>query len=241
MEKPVLTLVLAESALETVPAEIADHPQVRRQAEKAGRPARRLILDRSYHYEAMARLRDKEKRGRPDIVHFCLLEALGSPLNLEGLLQVYVHTYSGHVIKVSPETRLPRNYNRFLGLIEQLYEEGRVPPSGKPLLTLKRQTLGKLIKRLKPTLTIALTRKGRPQPVRNLGETLTSTARPLVLIGGFPHGEFTRQTLNLADEAVAIDLEGLESWTVVSRVIAAYEEALNLPEKRLRKTGKQQS
>ena len=66
-----------------------------------------------------------EKRGRPDIVHFTLLEALGSPLNLEGLLKIYVHTYSGYVIDVRPEVRLPRDCNRFSGLMEQLFQEGK--------------------------------------------------------------------------------------------------------------------
>lgn len=132
MKKPPLTLILVEAALETIPREIIDHLQVRRQAEKAGKPSRRLILDRSYHYGAMARLKDKEKRGRPDIIHFCLLETLGSPLNLEGLLQVYVHTYSGYAVKVSPETKLPRNYNRFIGLMSSFLRREGFHPQADP-------------------------------------------------------------------------------------------------------------
>ena len=235
MKKPPLTLVLVEAALETIPREIVDHLQVRRRAEKTGKPPRRLILDRSYHYGAMAKLKDKEKRGRPDIVHFCLLETLGSPLNLEGLLQVYVHTYSGYVVKVSPETKLPRNYNRFIGLMEQLFEERRVPPSGRPLLTLKRQSLTDLLKTLKPSLTIALTRRGKPEPVLKLAWRLTEAERPAVLVGGFPHGTFSPKTLRLADEAVAIDPDPLDSWIAVSRIISAYEQATGLPEARIRK------
>ena len=229
-----LTLILAESALETVPREILDHPQIRKHAEKAGRKPENLILDKSYHYEAMAKLRDKEKRGRPDIVHFCLLEALGSPLNLEGLLRIYVHTYSSYVITVNPETRLPRNYNRFIGLMEQLFQVGRVPPEGKPLLTLRKLSLGKLLGRLKLNPVVALTRRGKPETVRGLADRLAEAENPGVVIGGFPHGGFSRQTLSRVDEAVAIDFEGLDSWIVVSRVLSAYEEALKLPEKRLK-------
>ncbi|MHC1586504.1 MAG: 16S rRNA methyltransferase [Candidatus Hecatellaceae archaeon] len=232
-ERRLLTLILAESALETIPKEILDHPQVRKHAERAGKPAWRLLLNKSYHYEAMARLRDKEKRGRPDIVHFTLLEALGSPLNLEGLLKIYVHTYSGYVIDVRPEVRLPRDCNRFSGLMEQLFQEGKVPPEGKPLLTLRKQTLTQLIRRVKPTLTVALTRGGEPQPADKLAEELAQASRPTVIVGGFPHGTFSRQTLKLADKAVAIDREGLEAWIVTSRILAYYEQALNLPRERL--------
>ncbi len=59
------------------------------------------ILDRSYHHAAMKDIADSEKRGRPDIAHLCLLEALGSPLNKEGLLRTYVHTYNDYVISVA--------------------------------------------------------------------------------------------------------------------------------------------
>ena len=96
----------------------------------------------------MKKLEESERRGRPDIVHFALLEALGSPLNKERLLQTYVHTLKNHVITISPETRLPRNYDRFVGLMEQLFELGQVPPAGQILLKLELKTLAELQKLL---------------------------------------------------------------------------------------------
>ncbi|RLG20801.1 hypothetical protein DRN72_04605 [Methanosarcinales archaeon] len=56
------------------------------------------LLDSSYHHKAMRMLENPDKRGRPDIVHFCLLEALGSPLNVDGKLSTVVHTYDGKII-----------------------------------------------------------------------------------------------------------------------------------------------
>ena len=119
-----LTFILAESALETVPQELWKHPAIENYSEKKGKSPRLIVLDRSYHHAAMEGMKDGEKRGRPDIVHFSLLEALGSPLNREGLLKVYVHTFDDHVISVDPQTRLPKNYNRFIGLMEQLFDGG---------------------------------------------------------------------------------------------------------------------
>jgi rRNA small subunit pseudouridine methyltransferase Nep1 len=224
-ERKPLTLILAESALETVPKQILSHPQIRKHAEKTGRKPETLILDKSYHFEAMAKLRDKEKRGRPDIVHVCLLEALGSPLNLEGLLKIYVHTYSGYIIWVNPETRLPRNYSRFIGLMEQLFQLGKVPPEGNPLLILKKRSLGKVLSQLKLNPAIALTRRGKPEPAGKLAERLLKAENPGIIIGGFPRGGFTKQTLKNVDELVAIDPQGLDSWIAVSRMLTAYEEA----------------
>jgi hypothetical protein len=54
---------------------------------------------------------------RPDITHQCLLMLLDSPLNRAGLLQVYVHTAKGVLIEINPQTRIPRTYKRFAGLM----------------------------------------------------------------------------------------------------------------------------
>lgn len=228
-----LTLILAESAIELIPREIWDHPTIKSFSKRRGKPPRLLLLDKSYHYFAMKKLPNSERRGRPDIVHFCLLEALGSPLNKEGLLKVYVHTIDDHIIYVEPETRLPKNYNRFVGLIEDLFEHGCVPPSGKPLLSIEAGSLSDLIGVLKPTYTIIFERCGAPMSFEEVASRLAGEERPLVLVGGFPHGEFSEGTMKLANEVVCVDPEVLETWIIVSRIIYEYERAIGLPRKRL--------
>jgi len=228
-----LTLILAESALETVPKSLWKHPSVMRHTEKHRKSPDLFLLDRSYHHSAMKALKDSEKRGRPDIVHFALLEALGSPLNKEGLLQVYVHTFSDHVITIAPETRLPRNYNRFAGLMEQLFEFKKIPPTGRPLLTVKKQRLPQLLQTLKPTYVLAFSRKGRTTTLEDAVWKLSNKKKPVAIVGGFPHGHFSEKTSKLADAIVAIDPEMLETWTITSRLIYEYERAIALPRKRL--------
>ena len=185
----------------------------------------------------MKRLEQNAKRGRPDIVHFALLEALGSPLNKEGLLQVFVHTLDDHVITVNPSARLPRNYNRFVGLLEQLFEFGRVPPKGTALLSLKRQTLTQLLQEVKPPYTVAFSRMGKAQTLEETTSKLSERKKSAVLVGGFPQGHFSKATIKLADEVVCLDHDMLETWTVTSRVIYEYERALSVPEKRLKHLG----
>jgi len=234
-ELSLLTLILAESALETIPKDLWRHPAIKRHSKKLRKSPQLLLLDRSYHHAAMKALLENEKRGRPDIVHFALLEALGSPLNKERLLQVYVHTLNNYVIKVKPETRLPRNYNRFVGLMEQLFELGRAPPNGKALLKLEPKTLLQLLREINPTHVLAFSTAGTPYTIEEVTSRLLNEEKPAVIIGGFPHGHFSATTLQLVDELVCIDLEALEAWTVTSRVIYEYECAISLPMKRLKR------
>ena len=46
---------------------------------------------------------------------------LDSPLNRAGLLQVYIHTDKNVLIEVNPQTRIPRTYKRFAGLMGRLF------------------------------------------------------------------------------------------------------------------------
>lgn len=54
---------------------------------------------------------------RPDIAHQCLLMLFDSPLNRAGLLQVYIHTENNVLIEINPQTRIPRTFKRFAGLM----------------------------------------------------------------------------------------------------------------------------
>ena len=42
---------------------------------------------------------------------------LDSPLNKAGKLQIFVHTQRNVLIEVHPQTRLPRTFSRFSGLM----------------------------------------------------------------------------------------------------------------------------
>jgi rRNA small subunit pseudouridine methyltransferase Nep1 len=231
----VLTLVLTESALETIPQSLWKHPLIKRHAKRQGKHPRFLLLDRSYHDAAMKSLRDSEKRGRPDIVHFALLEALGTPLNKEDQLRIYIHTINNHVVHVNPEARLPKNYNRFVGLFEQLFQLRRIPPTGPTLLLLERKNLSQLLQDIECDYVLAFSTKGSRGKLDEPMQNLQASERPTVLIGGFAHGHFSAATAELADQIVCVDPEMLEAAVVTSRVIYEYERAISLPVRRLSK------
>lgn len=234
MRRPKLTLIIAEAALELVPKELWEHPSVKSYALRRKKKPSNVLLDRSYHHSAMMKLRYASKRGRPDIVHFVMLEALGSPLNKVGLLELYIHTVNDRVIYVDPSVRLPRNYNRFLGLMENLLSFGRVPPAGKALMWVKEKGIKELVLEAKPTYAVTFSSKGKPTMLSEVAKRLAKQQFPMVIIGGFPRGEFSEKVVKLADDVVSIDPEPLDAWIVTSRVVYEYEKAINLPEKRFR-------
>jgi rRNA small subunit pseudouridine methyltransferase Nep1 len=225
----VLTLVLAESAIELVPNEITGLSTVRRSAEEKRKDPHELILDQSYHHSAILRLEKRGVgRGRPDIAHFSLLLALGSPLNADGELRCFVHTRDDHIITVNPQARLPRNTDRFTSLLEQLYKQKVVPSIGAPLLSLKKQSLSKLLSEITSDLVVALTTEGTPKSMEMVAAEMRGARTPVVLVGGFPSGHFSRRPMDLSSRKYRIDKRPLDAWTVVGRTIYDYEKTIGL-------------
>jgi rRNA small subunit pseudouridine methyltransferase Nep1 len=226
--KWVITIVIAEAALEMVPKELLNHPSVTRAAERKGKRPEDTLLDISYHYAAMKGLEDWDRRGRPDIIYLTLLNLLERPLNKEKQLTVYVHTIGNYIIEIDAETNLPRNYARFQGLIEQLFEVGRVPPNGKPLMILKRGTLGDIVKNVSHSSAVFLTEKGKAVKSSDYFNGLVKKGNPLLIIGGFQRGDFSKQNLKLADERISLYKDSLDAWVVASMASHELERALGI-------------
>ena len=221
-----LTILFVETALELVPGNISGHPSVVKNARRQGKRPEETLLDRSLHHRAMLRLPMAEKKGRPDIIHFCLLEALGSPLNRKGGLTVWAHTQAGVAIEVARDVRVPRDCLRFNSLMERLLVDGQVPPAPeKPLMSVHAASLGEIKARIKPSRTVALTSHGAQARLDDLCVKLAAEESALVFIGAYPHGPMQPETLSQADEAVSIYSEPLEAWTVTSRLVYEYEKA----------------
>jgi len=220
-----LHLVIADAELELVPEGIANHPAVVNYARRRGKKPNEVILDGSYHHSALKRLPDGERRGRPDIVHICLLNALESIANKENVLRVYVHTRNDEVIYIKPETRLPRNYNRFLGLMESLFKKGAVPKDLK-LLRMEEKSLEELIEELNPDEVFVMHEDGESIKPENFGKILSGLQNPLVIVGGFPHGDFRSK---IPWKKISLYKEPLMAWTVVSEVLVNFEASIGLP------------
>ena len=229
-----LSIGLIETALELVPKEIANHPVVKNTAQKRGKLATEILLDESIHSKALQTLVDADKRGRPDVVHRGLLVALDSVLARANHLEIFVHTYSGAIIEIAPNTRLPRRMHRFVGLMEQLLLTKRVPAKGDPLLQIIPRSLETYLTDLKPSQTILLSEKGTPMSPTELATTLSKEAKPLVLVGGFAHGVPTSSIVEMVDQQVSLDPDLLPVSTIVGMLVHSMEEVLNLSTRRFK-------
>ncbi|HSG74367.1 MAG TPA: ribosome biogenesis protein, partial [Nitrosopumilaceae archaeon] len=157
-----LSLILAESSLELVPKDLQNHNSVISHSEKLGKKPSEIILDNSWHFGAMKGIDNEIKRGRPDIVHFSLLEATTIPLFYEKKISVYIHTIDDKVIFIGDDVRLPKSYHRFIGLIEKLYSEKIIQSEGKNLLEIKDMTFDELLQEINPKRVIGLSAQGIP-------------------------------------------------------------------------------
>lgn len=224
-----LVLVFFETALELVPKRIASHPSVIRNAKKRRKKPEETLLDRSLHHFAMRGLPGSEKRGRPDIIQYCLLEALGSPLNKRGNLKIYINTINEKTIELDQKVRLPRKNSRFNSLMEQLLAHGQVPPNTEnPLMKVSTESLADLKRREKPSCTIALTSHGKDQSLKNLCNRLKDETHPFVMIGAYPHGTMRVETRTIIDDSFSIYSEVLDAWTVTSRLLYECESQLGI-------------
>ncbi|HFC49550.1 MAG TPA: 16S rRNA methyltransferase [Thermofilum sp.] len=234
-----LSIIFVDAGLELVPKSLWSHPSVRATAARRGKKPGEILLDKSLHYHAMKRLPLSHKRGRPDILHVCLLLALSSILNKEGWLRVYVETLEKRWITINPETRLPRNYNRFVGLMEQLLVYGKVPPSANnPLIRVEHfSSLRKKFAEIGLSKVYLLSEKGKPMKVRQLAEEIIHEKSPGVLIGCFPRGDVSEEVKNSADETVSIAPYPLDAWTVTCRIISSVEDVVEARGERLENPG----
>ncbi|HEX2021373.1 MAG TPA: 16S rRNA methyltransferase [Candidatus Thermoplasmatota archaeon] len=225
-----LTLVLAEAELELVPDAISAHPQVRAAAKARDRRASRTLLDSSVHHEAMRGLPDSERRGRPDLPHFSMLLALDSALNRADGLRVVVHTRNDERIAVHPDTRLMRNYPRFVGLMEKLFREGAIPSREEPLMVLEPGwPLKRVVEHHATGPVVCFRESGTPvEPGAYLAEKARAAPDITVVLGCFPHGDFAADPASFAAEQVSLGGEALSVWTVEMEVLAHWERAMGV-------------
>jgi rRNA small subunit pseudouridine methyltransferase Nep1 len=231
-----ISLIIAEAALETVPKQIAGHPAVKNQAQKLGRNTKEILLDKSYHHSAMLRsgLESYWKRGRPDIIHFALMEALSTPLFLKSMLKVYVHTVKNKLIVIGDNLRIPKSYFRFEGIMINLFKEKIIKSADGNNILLELHddiTFEQLIiNGVRPNKLIGLSSDG----VKSSAEEIVSRNgiknhnHIAFVVGGFPKGHFSEDTSRVFTCSFSIGELELEAHVVIARILYECEKVLDL-------------
>jgi len=219
-----LSLVIAEASLELVPQELYKHNAITSYCKKTGKRPSEILLDNSWHFGAMKGLKNEIKRGRPDLVHFCLLEACTIPLYFEDEISVYVHTIDDKVITIGEQVRFPKSYHRFAGIIEQLYVTKTIKADDKKLFEIKNMSFAELIEKISPDQVIGLSSEGKKSSYESVAKMCTDDS--CLVIGGFPKGEFFESTKKNIDSLYSVDENPLEAHVVVARTLYEYEKTI---------------
>ena len=221
-----LTIILAESGLELIPEEIKNSPAIKKNIKNESYTSK--LLDNALHHSAMAKLKDVNKRGRPDIAHLCLLNALGSPLRKNGYLKLYLHTYKHLIYEINPEIKIARNYNRFKGIMAKLLMEDEIKTDNTLLISKIKHNLSNLLKFIGSEEIILFSRKG--ELVKNHYELFEKNLNKnyVVIIGCFQKGSFSEEILSLSNRIVSISNHSLDAWVALSKVIGYYEISNNI-------------
>ncbi len=255
-----LNVIISDSEIELIPPEFKRNPVIRRNARGRGKQPGEILLDSSLHGAALSK-NERRRRGRPDLIHNIILTLQDSILNLRGQLRVAIHTRNDQLITLGSETRIPRNLNRFVGLIEQLFLKNIVPVTIKgrsldipgplewpdrcvdvgkqkktlPLLWLHhsiplKSAVSLLRKRYHGKLRVAvLDEKGtQEEPEDYFRKWLPLTDEFLMIIGGFPEGEYVSPVNEAADDVLSLDSNPLMASTVAAELVVGFRRAMDL-------------
>jgi rRNA small subunit pseudouridine methyltransferase Nep1 len=200
-----LIVVLEHACLETI---------------KVGSSYELLNCDR--HKQQIIKYKKDPSQCRPDILHQCLLMLFDSPLNRASLLQVYVHTQKNVLIEINPQTRIPRTFDRFCGLMVQLLHKLSIRGS---------DTSQKLLKVIKNPITDHLPvgcakyyTSFHTDTVMHVNEFVQAQAddRPTVVaIGAMAKGSINP---DYADKSLSISNYPLSAAITCSKFCSAFED-----------------
>ena len=219
-----ISLIISESALELVPYELEDHPSVISHARKLGKHSSEILLDNSWHFAAMKGIKNEIKRGRPDIVHFSILEATTIPLYLENKLNLFVHTIDDKVIRFGKNVHLPKSYHRFQGVMEKLYQEKKIIANNELLLEIKEQTFSELLGEIKPSKIVGFSTEGKLSSYEKIAAQISDNS--CIVLGGFQKGHFSDSVQNKITDLYSVGNESFEGHVVTSRILYEYEKTI---------------
>tara|TARA_Y100000758_G_scaffold300654_1_gene265150 strand:- start:702 stop:1370 length:669 start_codon:yes stop_codon:yes gene_type:complete len=219
-----LYIILAESSLELIPKKIHNHPSVTSYSKKFKKNSSNTLLDNSWHFGAMKGLDNEIKRGRPDIIHLTLLSLCTTPVFYKNKIKVFVHTVNDEVISINNNTRLPKSYHRFQGLMEKLFLTKKIESEDEILMEMKNSSLSQLVSKIKPTQIIGLTTQGQKTSLDKLVEQIEENS--CIILGGFQKGHFSNETEKIIEESFSINDSSLEAHLVASRLAYEYEKTI---------------
>ena len=220
-----ISLILSESSLELVPTELKHHPSITEHARKLGKHTSEILLDNSWHFAAMKGIENELKRGRPDLVHFSILEATTIPLYLQNKMKLFVHTLDDKVIFFGKNVRIPKSYHRFEGVIEKLFQKKKITAKDDDfLLKIEEKTFSQLIGEINPSKVIGFSTQGTKSTYEKIAKEIPDDA--CIVLGGFQKGHFSNSVENQITDLYSVGDESFEGHVVIARMLYEYEKTI---------------
>lgn len=219
-----LYLNVIDSELELIPVELFDDFAIRKFAKKKEKNVEDLLLDSNFMHRSIEKKFPGlgNRMGRPDIFHHLLNVTQDSILNIRGLLRVRIHTKNNEIIEINPATRVPRSYNRFVGIMEKLLGHGIVESNNGEVLMEKRK--GQWTDLLMESMpNILLSPSGESERL----DMALNHENVNLFMGGFSQGDFMSDPYKRLNPVKIFD-EELTIWTVAWEVIGTVERFRDL-------------
>jgi len=179
------------------------------------------LLNSDKHKNILKKHNRELGSARPDITHQTLLCLMDSPLNRAQLLQVYVRTTKNVLIEINPQTRIPRTFDRFCGLMVNLLEKFSIRAGDAPiklLKVIKNPVTDYLPPGCKKTLlTFKADAVVRPDAIAKKADE----GPHCIVIGAMAHGKVD---INWQEDECSISNYPLSAALCAAKVCHAFEE-----------------
>lgn len=149
---------------------------------------------------------------------------MDSPLNRAGMLQVYIRTEKNVLIEINPQTRIPRTFKRFAGLMVQLLHKFSVKAndtSARLLHVIKNPITDHL-----PVGCKKIAMSFSSKTVKNCRELVPTGDEAIALVvGAFAHGNLA---LDYTEDEISISNYPLSAALTCTKLCSAFEEVWNI-------------
>jgi len=225
------TIVLEQSSLELVPNRFWSQESCRVYESRFGIPPENQILDENFHSDIVKKLADSQKRGRPDVAHFALLDIVSTPAYRNGLIRPIIHTVNEDVIIVKDSVRLPRTELRFIGVMSKILRGHAGSAENRLFEYDGKRKIAEILEPLKPGRVFCLSTQGVLRNLHHFIQKEHSQERDLEslwIVGGFARGHFDEEVKSLSNDMISISELPLAAHVVTARLSYEIEQVSNL-------------
>lgn len=188
-----------------------------------GNDGRYHLLNSDDHQNILRKNKRDLADYRPDITHQCLLSLLDSPLNKAGRLQIFIHTQRNVLIEVNPQTRIPRTFARFSGLMVQLLHKLSVRAVGstEKLLNVIKNPVTDHIPTRCVRVGLSGDAPGGAVRLADWARQLPEDQSVVLFVGAMAHGQ---DEFPFAEQLISVSEYPLSASVVCSKICNAFED-----------------